>query len=475
VNGAAVRCRAGRLLGVLVFALASVPSLWAQIDPVTKVPVDVDLNWTVGLAQFQAVNLSKENLYLASSFPLQIREKLIGYKNHQFPAEEIDSLKKMIVNSELKKEIGNLLAMQKTRDDALFLESKDFQKKKINDDYLKNSAPTRDRIAFLRALDPQTVAVKPEKPIALKDNSGQLFPAPPFSALRYCDEIDVDALLWGTVEEIQGYLYCEVYLFDRILEKNIFLFKEAGQPQELFASLAKAVPALVTAVVGREWADLLIDVTPAFSFIKINGVLAGMGTVEIQDQPPGFVTLQIESPGYEDRKEKVELKNLERSVFQYELVKSEEEFLLIDTVPPAADAYFNSLWIGKTPLVVEKPNLLTRLALRSPGFQDLYARLGPDSPTTLNFALLKTVIDFDKLKDSKRWRYYTSLAAFVLSVPFPMFSFGLMRDYYDARKMGEYEFFSATYYWTFFITGALFVNMMYDLFLYLNSRSETVG
>ncbi len=144
-------------------------------------------------------------------------------------------------------------------------------------------------------------------------------------------------------------------------------------------------------------------------------------------------------------------------------------------MPPAANVYLNSLWIGTTPLVTEKPAILSRLSIRLAGYNDVYARVGPSAPPSLNFALLKTAIDFDALKESKRWRYYTSLAGFILSVPFPAFSFGFMRDFYQAGKMGEYEFFSAAYYFSFFVTGALFINMMYDLFLYLNSRDTTVG
>jgi hypothetical protein len=162
-------------------------------------------------------------------------------------------------------------------------------------------------------------------------------------------------------------------------------------------------------------------------------------------------------------------------VLQYKLEKSEEQFLLVNSVPPSANVYFNSLWIGTTPLVAEKPAILTRLSLRLEGYQNVYARVGPAAPLELNFALLKTVIDFDALKDSKRWRYYSSLAGFILSVPFPAFSFGFMRDFYDAGMMDKYEFFSAAYYFSFFVTGALFINMMYNLFLYLNSRDNTVG
>jgi hypothetical protein len=475
VRAAAAPRRAARALAAAAFACVAAPGLFAQDEAVTKLPVETSQNWTVGIAQFQTVNVSRENLYLASSFPLQLRERLIGYKTHRLSDEAIAAQKSAIVNAELKKEIDNLLTMQKTRDEALFNETKDYLKAKINDDYLKTSAQTRARIAFLRGLDPTKIEVNPVRNIVLKDNNGQLFPSPPFSALRYCDEIGVNALFWGTVEEIQGYLYCEMYLFDRTLEKNIFAFKEAGKPQELFASLEKAVPDLVTAVLGRDWSDLLVDVDPAFSYIKINGTLAGMGTIEIPDLPPGDVALEIESPGYESRRETVTLQSRERRVLEYSMVKSEESFIVIDTVPPTANVYFNSIWIGKTPVVAEKPTVLTRLTIRMEGFQDIYERVGPAAPAALNFTLLKTAIDFDALKEAKRWRYYTSLAAFIISVPFPVFSFGLMRDYYDAQKWGEFEFFSAAYYWSFFITGALFVNMMYDLFRYLNSRNETVG
>ncbi|MBN2351829.1 MAG: PEGA domain-containing protein [Spirochaetales bacterium] len=464
-----------RIIAGFIFAVATAFPLQAQQTPVDTVPIDTHLNWTLGVSQFRTVNVSKQNMYLASSFPLQLREKILHYRTHRLDGEELVSLKTLIVNTELKKEIDKLLALQKTRDESLFAETKEFQKRKINEDYITSSELIRKRISFLRDLDVRTVVVGNEKPIVFKDQNGQLFPAPPFSALQYCDEIGVDALLWGSVEEIQGYLYCELYLFDRIMEKNVFTFKEAGKPQELFESLDKSVPALITAIVGREWADLLVDVEPTFSYIKINGAFAGMGTVEIPDLPPGEITLDIESPGYKSLREKTRVANLELKSLKYHLEKSEEKFIVVNTLPPSANVYFNSLWMGTTPLVAEMPAILTRLEIRLEGFQNVYERIGPAAAATLNIALVKTVIDYDALKSSKRWRYYTSLAAFILSVPFPAFSYGLMRDFYDANKLGEFEFFSASYMFTFFITGALFVNMFYELFRYLNSRDQTVG
>jgi hypothetical protein len=438
-------------------------------------PVDPDANWNLGISLFKTVNVSKEYLYLASSFPRLIREKITGVSLHRFSGEELASLQKAIINTELKKEVANLLAGQKKRDEELFNESKPYQKQKINDEYQKSSALIRERISFLRQLDHRDITVKPEKPLGLKDNNGLLYPPPTFSALGYAESIGAHALLWGMVEEIRGYLYCELYVFDRIQEKNVFFFREAGTPHELFASLEKSIPELLTALWGRPWATLLVDVTPEFSFIKVNGKLLGMGTVETQSLEPGEITLEIDAPGFSPIRERLTLAARERLVREYKLVANNEDQVLIETVPPAADAYLNSLWIGKTPLILPLPAISSRLIIRREGFTDLFHRLEPGSPPTLFFPLLKATIDFDRFRESTRSRFYTSLAAFLLSLPLPIFSYSLSWDNIAGNRPGETEFFSASYYWTAFISGVLFVNLVFDLLRYLQSRDKPIG
>jgi hypothetical protein len=461
------------LIGLFMTVIIS--GLYAA-DPATQtMPVDAEQNWTLGLTRFRSVNLSPENQYLASSLPLQIREKIIGVTAHRWSAEELTAYRKAVINTEMKKEIANLLEQQKKRDDGLFSESKQYLKNKLMEDFNTASAQIRSRLAFLRELDPAKIVITPEKPFVLKDNNGVLFSPPPFSALGYSEEIGVNAVLWGTVEQISGYLYCEFFVFDRVQEKNIFSFKEAGQPQELFSSLERSIPDLLTALWGRPWAALLVDVTPEFSFIKVGGRLLGMGTVEARDLEPGDITIEVDAPGYASTKDTFSLAAGERAVREYSLSKTEESFVLIETVPPEANIYFNSLWMGKTPLVVEKPGITTRLILRREGFHNAFFRLEPGSPDKLLFPLVQGVIDFDAFQKSTRTRFYTSLAAFLLSLPFPVFSYGMAWDSIAGNRSGDTEFFTATYYWTAFISGTLFVNMIFDLLRYLRSRNKPIG
>jgi hypothetical protein len=467
--------QAVRVLSSLLYLGAALGPVHAADPQTAVVPVDAEKSWTLGMTRFRSVNLSRENEYLAASLPLLIREKIAHVTTHRFGREELAAHRQAIINAALKKEIANLLAEQKKRDDSLFSESKDFQKKKIRDDYVAASALIRARINFLRALDPDRIVMEPEKPLTLKDNNGLLYPPPPFSALRYADEIAVQAVLWGTVEEIRGYLYCELYLFDRVQEKNIFSFREAGEPQEIFSSLERSLPALLTTLWGRPWSELLVDVDPSFSFIKVNGKLLGMGTVESRALEPGEIRLEIEAPGYKPLKETITLNQGERVVKEYHLTKTDEAFLLIESIPPEANVYFNALWIGRTPLLAELPALTTRLILRKDGFHNTFYRLEPSSPDRLLFPLVKEALDFEAFQKSTRTRFYTSLAAFLLSLPFPVFCYSLAWENAFAQRPGPTEFFQASYYWTAFISGALIVNMLFDLFLYLRSRDKPIG
>lgn len=471
------RWKADLAVRILILLMCCGTPLSAQTaeGDLFALPVDAQTNWTIGITRLKEVNLSEENVYLASSLPLLLQEQLVGVKIHRFTAEEINAYRQAIINLELKKQIESLLVLQKKRDEDLFNETKDYRIRKIIADFDTSSAKIRTRIKFLRGLDPEKIPFKNEKEIMMKDVDGRLFPPPDFSALRYAGEINVDVIVWGSIEEIQGYLYCEFNFFERVMEKNIFQIKAAGTRDELFEIIMEKMTDCITALLGHEWASVLIDVDPVNSFIKQDGKLLGMGTVEIRYHDPGVLRVQISAPGFETVEREIALEKGTESVVEIKLTEKNEDFVLIQSIPPGASVYLDSLWAGTTPLILERQYMLSRLTLSLEGFHDEYFRLGPESPPAALIPLVKSVIDLGQFQDAKRDRFYSSLAAFLISLPFPVFSYNMALDYRSSNRIPEWEFFSVTYFWTFFISGALLVNSIIDLLRYVGTHEKPLG
>ncbi|RPJ08102.1 MAG: hypothetical protein EHM28_05255 [Spirochaetaceae bacterium] len=131
--------------------------------------------------------------------------------------------------------------------------------------------------------------------------------------------------------------------------------------------------------------------------------------------------------------------------------------------------------MGTAPLVMSRPEKISRLLFVLPGFNDEVIRVGPGMGENVQATLLNLKIEWSQIRDHKRNRYYSALAAFILSLPLPIFSFSFARDAWISGRNGEFEFYSTAYYWTGFISAALFVNMLSELLKYVHSADRPAG
>jgi hypothetical protein len=438
-------------------------------------PVDKDTQWVVGFSTLQGVNLSVDNDYLTHSIPLIFKEKLTSITTHCFKPEEILAYQKAIIKKELALKIQELLNLQQQRDKELFSSKKEYEKQKAITDYEKKIEETKTRITYLRNLGPESISFADKKPILFKDDQGKLFEAPKFSPLQYASEKELQVLIWGKIEEVQNYLYLEINIFDRILEKNIFNYKEAGSREDLYKYFQEAIKKITTVLIGRDWCSLLITAEPKNAYIKVNDLFMGLGSAELAYLEPGLVKIEVYSPGYLSQKEELEVKAYDSLVKEIKLTKSDHNEIFIQSFPPEANIYLDSLWIGKTPLIIERPAIMSRLLIKKEEFGDSFIRVGPTSPMEMEVSLIRIYIDKTEYQEKMANRFYNSLGAFLISVPLPLFCYGLSADYYRAGKEKEGRFYFYTYRWTVFLSGVLFANMIYDLFLYIHSGDRPQG
>jgi hypothetical protein len=462
-----------RKIAVSIFFLICLIRVNCEVTQ--PLPVDKDANWIVGFTSLEGVHLSTENLYLADSIPLIFKEKIQSVRTHNFKPGEITEYRRFVVRSELAAAIKELLALQKQRDQELFKLERAYEREKAITGFEKQIEEKKERITYLRNLDPSQIVFPDSKPILYKDNEGKLFDPPQFSALRYAEEKGVHVLIWGRLEEVQGFLYLEINVFDRVLEKNIFTYKEGGSREDLYNYFADAEKELTTVLLGREWAALLVDTVPQNAYIKVNEDFKGLGTVDLKFLEPGKVKIDVSSPGYMSQIKEVELKPFESASYQFTLEESGHEDLFIQSYPPLANVYVDSLWIGKTPLIIEKPFVISKLLIKKADFGDYFTRIGPQSPGTIEIGLTRSYIDRTEYQEKMALNFYNSLGAFMISLPVTLFSYGLSYDYNNAGFSERGRFFFYTYRWSFFVNCVLLATTIYDLIIYIRAGDRPQG
>lgn len=451
-------------------------------------PADDEPTWSVGVAAFIGRGLSAQNRYLTHSLALGLRERLTSARLHFFGEEERRGYQAAVIRRAIRQQGAQLEALRRERD-ALFFqdigERELRQKQEALDARLRQAA---DRLVRLQALDPGEIAFPEKKEILFQTGSADeaLFPPPAHSALQAARLKPVNLLVWGRLEEVQGSLYFEVRAIDAAREQEVFSYSDASTREQLAAVLEPAVQGLLRLLWGQERASIGVQVTPPEARIYLDGTLLGSGQAHLEFVEPGEKELRVELEGYETQTRKVSVSPYSFNELAVELEPRAEEVLLIRSDPPGAALYRDSTWLGTTPLSVPRPDSLSRFLLREEGYLDLPLYLGPGAQPELNAVLPPVGPTPAERQKRDRNRFYTAFGLFALSLPLPIFGWGLVNDYATGSALADldgqpddaqrlYDTGNTLYYafWgSVGLSAGLAVNMLFRLVRYLRSADR---
>ena len=456
-----------------------------------RIPNDMRSNWTVGFSALTPKGLSGEHGYLVHSIPMLLMQELRSLGIHTYTQEESEVYRRQIKEVRIRSYRKELVDIQQKEDELFF--KQDTQSytqanalKEVRE-YKVRKAAILDAIEWLEKIDIASIVLAPEKPLAFKEGSfkeGQektsLLDPPRFSYKSFSEKEEIDILVWGTVEEVQGYLYIKIHAYNAILDREVYVFENAGSAEDLHDSLPVAADGLAEPILGRKWARLTVIPTPTGSAVVIDHRLRGTGRVLGKYLRPGAVHVEVRFPGYLTEAKVYDLAPFEEQTVEIALVEQESRKVALNTHPEGADVYLDSRWQGKTPLTVDLLYPNHRLLIKKEGYRDLSYEIDRTVPDFLSFSLKKRILDETKWLAKKRDSFYTALGIWALSLPFPIFLYGSAVDSANAvaRAVPEtdqyrkyYRQMEITYfgYWiTLFASVSLFVKMFANFFEYVD-------
>jgi len=455
--------------------LAAVP---ITVCPQDNIPVDDREYWTVGVAAFEGKTLSRENLYLRQSFPLLIREGLEMIPTHFFSGAEAKAYRRRIIRREQRRLAELISADRRARDELFFTPGKGEEEVVL---YEERIAENLRALNDLRELDPEVIALPKSKPLRFATGAGGrlIFDQPVRSPLQLTRQENLDSLLWGRFEEIQGYIYFEVNFFDAALGENVFSYSDAVLPTQLYEISDDLTGELASILWGRDWASLRVDTEPKGASVWIDGSFQGRAPLEIPYLIPGSRELKVQASGYQSVVRSISLDPYTESVQQIVLPLEPGDSFELESEPAGAEVYEGSNWLGTTPLSVEKPDDLNRFLLRKEGYLDfpLYAGSGVAGTVTTRLSLDET--DPLRIQNQRRDELYSAFGFFALSIPIPLFLWGYANDYAVGYSLSKEERFMAaglafyySYYGALALSASLFVNMMVRLVRYIRAADR---
>jgi hypothetical protein len=306
-------------------------------------------------------------------------------------------------------------------------------------------------------------------------------------------QLNVDLLFWGKLST-QGRVWSlKLGLWSRLENRNLKEWRDRFSPDEIKQRMEKAHEAFEEVFLGRPWAGIRLSGEPSSIIFRTERtdpdevskmVLSGTPLV-LDDLLPGPLTVHAEAPGFASQ---TQTYNLQPGVTAHEtikLVSDERKGPLIDSLPPGANVWIDSQWIGVTPVRVMAPVTRESLRVELAGHEPLVTDLEPGARDRT--FLLTPPVPKPNVQAAKD-RFYFSLAVFSFSLTTTIFAHALsdqwtaLTNQYAAAYLGNptpqiYQNYTDAYHWQqgfqytsyagLALTTGVFVWMMMELSTYL--------
>lgn len=411
---------------LLTTLLLQAPGAFPGDAPVPPAPPkDTREKWTVGFSALTGARLAEADSYLIYSIPLLLKDRVSGVPTHAFTDAEAETHRKGVISREYLQQIQQLSKARAERDALVFDASAGASRREESD---RKIDALLARIGDLAAMDPASIEFPPEKPVAFKDGTaqGNLFDAPRFSARELCRTADLDLLVLGSLEMVQGYLLIDMRAYDAAEDRNVWSWREAAPREEIYSYLEEAYAGLTRTVVGEDFAILMVGVTPGDATVRLDGQKRTAGSLFTT---PGSHALSVGAAGYRDEERSLDLPAGVETEVRIELAAVAGIPMSVESDPPGASVYWDSVQRGTTPWITDKPSLRRHLLLVKEGFLDAAGRADPLSPDLLKLPLQPDVMDPGQRQKDQRDRFYVSFGALMVAIPVPVFLFVAFQDY----------------------------------------------
>ena len=405
--------RPGRSFAVAVAGLLALSQSGHGDSP----PADPRADWRVGVTALRAVHLSAQNAYLASAIPRLLLERLAPIRRHRLSAAERLGRARLVLTAAIRGASERLAELQRRRDRAALARTE-------TDELEQQLGEARDRLRALRELPPEELEIVVHKPLSMTavGSDDPLLPAPRFAPLQATREADLDLLITGELEEVDGVLFLQIRALDGNLERQVLSFRDVVRGERLDDTLAEVERQLAELLLGEPWGTLTVAPTPAQSAVYVDGAFVGLGVVELPYQVLGPHAVRVTAPGHEPLERTVTLAGGGNTLAPA-LEPVAPRPVTVVSEPPGATLYLDSRYLGTTPLQVAASARPARVLVRLEGYRDAALVLRSDSASPLRIDLVRDEYDLAQFQQEQRDRFYVHFGTAVLSLAGPAILF----------------------------------------------------
>lgn len=434
----------------------------------------IDKNeYIISFKSIEMNNMDKNYKHLANSYPMLLFSQLQFAADHKYSSDEIIALKETELEmlkikyykelSELKEKYDRIIFESTSDENEKNLISKEIDKKKLSIDTL------------VIDLIPNPESIVPIKYNIIDDQNN-----------TYISDLESsDLIIEGSMKQLEGWVYIEIWIKNRILDDEKLIFKTICSPEKLLEQIPEIINRLKTIILGRNWATITFNLEPEASSI----LLKNNGKSVNEDYSclkPIKYNIEISKPGYITKTLTVQLEDFENLILDLKLIKEQKSIISLQSFPQGADIYSGSVWMGESPLLIERPVIPSLLTLKLDGYNDSKYIYSDPSKRDIKIIMESSIINRNNIIQNKRNIFYKSFSYFLLSIPMSVLSFGMSSDYgyaynnevllsVNSSEANRLMQLSTTWYNVYlgslFINITLFVNTIFDLVDYIKSSN----
>ena len=299
-----------------------------------------------GVTSLEAKNLSSSNSYLAVSIPLGIIQSVKNIRFRTLSAtEQYAILKDNLERNKLekKKQLSSVIAK---RDELIFSGDPGGKKKSdldIQIDGIRKDLDELEASKLESSVKEHGRVV--EARLAKENTAGMLIKPVSASVSGTADRENVDLLLSGTLEEIEGALFIEVFAFNRKLESRTAVYRKGFFPDSLSSVMEELSRAAAREVLGRDYSSLAVSVEQKKAEIFLDGSRIGSGNVSVPFLQPGDHEILVRLERHEEKRMALDLAAFESRLLNCPLLLLAA--LWLSLLSRGADVYVSSIWAGK--------------------------------------------------------------------------------------------------------------------------------
>ncbi|MFO7782495.1 MAG: hypothetical protein R6W94_12820, partial [Spirochaetia bacterium] len=180
-----------------------------ESDVEVEIPEDDRDEYLVGFQVFSGKELSEQNRLLARTIPRLLRERLSVLPEHELSEAEQRALARSLLEEAIRKAGAELDAAVAARAELRFDTGREDERRRRIVAAEEKVAEARAKLEAVKAVDLARVEIADRKPISVGEEDAEPFD-PERLAVRLAREEDLDLLVSGTLEELDGSIVVEV-------------------------------------------------------------------------------------------------------------------------------------------------------------------------------------------------------------------------------------------------------------------------